>query len=93
MPSKRMNTYFKDQLLVGVSLLSLLMALLALLGDYWWEDASSSQVVDLGLWVSVTCGQALFGVGTHSTYACFREDDDNNGKLQQEHRSWSCTVS
>ena len=93
MPSKRMNTYFKDQLLVGVSLLSLLMALLALLGDYWWEDASSSQVVDLGLWVSVTCGQALFGVGAHSTYACFREDDDNNGKLQQEHRSRLCTVS
>lgn len=79
MPSKRMNTYFKDKLLVFISVLAIIFALVGLLGDYWWEMTSSSSNVDLGLWTPVTCGQTLFGVGNFSTYACFKDDNDNNG--------------
>lgn len=80
MPSKRMNTYFKDKLLVFNSVLSIIFALVGLLGDYWWEmNVTSSSTVDLGLWTQVTCGQTLFGAGNFSTYACFKDDNDNNG--------------
>lgn len=76
-----MNTYFKDKLLVFISVLAIIFALVGLLGDYWWEMnvTSSSSTVDLGLWTRVTCGQTLFGVGNFSTYACFKDDNDNNG--------------
>nr|XP_011444082.2 uncharacterized protein LOC105339977 [Crassostrea gigas] len=80
MPSKRMNTYFKDKLLVFNSVLAIIFALVGLLGDYWWEmNVTSSSTVDLGLWTQVTCGQTLFGAGNFSTYACFKDDTDNNG--------------
>lgn len=80
MPSKRMNTYFKDKLLVFNSVLAIIFALVGLLGDYWWEmNVTSSSTVDLGLWTQVTCGQTLFGAGNFSTYACFKDDNDNNG--------------
>ncbi|XP_062607526.1 uncharacterized protein LOC134269316 [Saccostrea cucullata] len=77
MPSKRMNTYFKDKILVIVTVLAIVLALLGLLLDCWWETDSTTN--NLGLWANVTCGQTSIGVADVSTYACFLDGADNNG--------------
>ncbi|XP_061166884.1 uncharacterized protein LOC133175784 [Saccostrea echinata] len=83
MPSKRMNTYFKDKIMAIVTVLAIILALLGILLDFWWEmDVNSTTTINLGLWASVTCGQTSIGVTGVSTYACFQEDADNNGWIK-----------